>query len=256
MQFKKSWLLLTLAALCVVLAPTAALASEGVPLGERLPLWSIIPFVGMLLSIAIFPLVNAHWWEANQGKVAAFWSLVFIVPFTIVYGWRESVYQLYHSILLDYIPFIILLFGLFCVAGGIVLRGNLRGSTKVNVIILLIGSIIASWIGTTGAAMLLIRPLIRANNWRKYKVHTIVFFIFTVCNIGGSLTPVGDPPLFMGFLRGVPFFWTTIHLLLPYVMNIAALLLVYVLLDRHFYKKEITEGNDKSSGVADEGALR
>lgn len=256
MQFKKrTTVLAAVFVLLLLMIPAAAFAGEHEPLGNRLPIWSIIPFVGMLLSIAICPLVNSHWWENNQGKVSAFWSAVFLVPFIIGYGWRETVLELYHSILLDYIPFIILLFGLFCAAGGIVLRGNLRGTPRLNVIMLALGTLIASWIGTTGAAMLLIRPVIRANSWRKHRKHTIVFFIFSVCNIGGSLTPVGDPPLFMGFLRGVPFFWTTEHLLLPYLMNSAIILTVYYIMDRALYKKDLAD-EDRSKEVLDEGALR
>lgn len=173
--------------------------------GATLPVWSIIPFVGMLLSIAIVPLVKPHWWEKNMLAVAIAWSLVFVIPFAVSYGPGEALFRLLESVLLDYIPFIVLLLGLFVVAGGIVLRGTLIGTTKVNCLLLLIGTLLASWIGTTGAAMLMIRPVIKANAWRKHKVHIIVFFIFLVANIGGSLTPLGDPPLFMGFQRGVPF---------------------------------------------------
>lgn len=255
LPFKK-WTPLAILTAVLLLAPSLAFAAEIEPLGDRLPIWSIAPFVGILLSIAIWPLVNAHMWEAHQGKISAFWSLVFLVPFVIFYGWRETVFELYHSILLDYIPFIILLFGLFCVAGGIALRGNLVGTPRVNLIMLTIGTLIASWIGTTGAAMLLIRPLIRANSWRQQKKHTVIFFIFLVCNIGGSLTPVGDPPLFMGFLRGVPFFWTTEHLLAPYLLNSVILLTIYFFFDHHYYKKEVTAGNRPDPSKDGEGALR
>jgi len=213
-------------------------------LGNRLPLWSVLPFVGMLLSIAIFPLVNSHWWEHNQGKVSAFWSLVFIIPFFFVYGGKETLAQLLHSVVLDYIPFIVLLFGLFTVTGGIILRGTLKGSPKVNLVMLAIGTIIASWVGTTGAAMLLIRPLLRANQWRKKKKHIVIFFIFLVCNIGGSLTPVGDPPLFLGFLRGVPFFWT-MNLIYPMAFNAIILLVIYYFIDRHYYKQELALGSQE-----------
>lgn len=257
MQKKMNWQMLavlTIGLLCLM--PEAALAAEHTPLGERLPVWSIIPFVGMLLSIALAPLINAEWWENNQGKTAIFWSLVFLVPFTIAYGPGETIMELFHSILLDYVPFIILLFGLFCATGGIVLRGKLRGTPKVNVIILLIGTLIASWIGTTGAAMVLIRPLIRANKWRIRKKHTIIFFIFLVCNIGGSLTPVGDPPLFMGFLRGVPFFWTLQHLWQPYVLNSAILLLVFFIMDSRAYKKDLADLGGKIPDDGEEGKLR
>jgi len=222
---------------------------EGDALGNHLPLWSVLPFVGMLLSIAIFPLVNGHWWEHNMGKVSAFWAVVFFVPFLIAYGAGVAFYQLLHIVVLDYVPFIILLFGLFAVSGGIILRGSLRGTPKVNLTMLLIGTLLASWVGTTGASMLLIRPLIRANEWRQKKTHMVVFFIFLVSNIGGSLTPVGDPPLFLGFLRGVPFFWT-MNLLGPMAFNAIILLVIYFFLDRYYYSKEVGLGLDLTPSSA------
>ncbi|MDO4280546.1 MAG: sodium:proton antiporter [Peptococcaceae bacterium] len=240
MKHKKLMSLLTLVVMALLL-PQAAFAS-GEELGQQLPLWSLIPFVGMLLSIAIFPLVKEHWWEKNQLWVALFWSAVFLVPFFIAYGANETIYQLIHTIILDYVPFLLLLFALYAVAGGIVLKGSLVGTPNVNTIILLIGTVLASVIGTTGAAMVLIRPLIRANEWRHRKMHTIIFFIFLVCNIGGALTPVGDPPLFMGFLRGVPFFWPTIHVLPLYIFNSVVLLVVYHFVEMSRYKKDLAEG--------------
>lgn len=219
-------------------------------IGELLPLWSIIPFVGMLLSIAIFPLAKPEWWEHHMLHVAIFWALLFLVPFTIAFGVQESAHKLVHSVLLDYVPFIVLLLGLFVVAGGIALKGTLIGTTKVNVIILLVGTALASWVGTTGAAMLLIRPLLRANKWRKYKAHIVVFFIFLVANMGGCLTPLGDPPLFLGYLRGVPFFWTIEHITPIMLMNVVILITVFVLLDRRYYKKEQAEGRSPQD-VAD-----
>lgn len=216
-----------------------ALASGGEELGNRLPLWSVLPFVGMLLSLAIIPLVNGHWWEHNMGKASAFWSLVFLIPFFIAYGGAITIEQLLHSIVLDFIPFIVLLFGLFAVSGGIILRGSLKGTPTVNITMLTIGTVLASWIGTTGASMLLIRPMIRANEWREKKTHMIIFFIFLVSNMGGSLTPVGDPPLFLGFLRGVPFFWT-MNLLGPMAFNAIILLVIYFFMDRYYYRKELS----------------
>ncbi|GEA16436.1 MAG: hypothetical protein PWR22_394 [Moorella sp. (in: firmicutes)] len=214
-----------------------AWASGGNELGHLLPWWSVLPFVGMLLSIAIFPLVNVHWWEHNMGKVSAFWALVFFIPFLIAFGSGTAFFQALEVYLLDYLPFIILLFGLFVVSGGIILRGTLQGTPAVNVLLLLVGTALASWVGTTGASMLLIRPVIRANEWRRYKAHIIIFFIFLVSNIGGSLTPVGDPPLFLGYLRGVPFFWT-MRLIVPMGFNVIILLALYYILDSYFYRKE------------------
>ena len=206
--------------------------------GARLPIWWIIPFVGILLSIAIFPLVfDSHFLVHHGGKMSLAWGLIFAVPYLIAFR-GEAFYDILHIYLLDYIPFIILLWGLFTVAGGILVRGTLRGTPIVNTLLLLFGTIIASWVGTTGASMLLIRPLIRANAYRKNKVHLIVFFIFLVSNIGGSLTPIGDPPLFLGFLRGVPFFWTTTALL-PHMLFISVILiLLFFVIDTFMFKRE------------------
>ena len=210
-------------------------------LAGLLPVWSILPFVGMLLSIAIIPLVNAHWWERHMLKVAVFWSLAFLVPFGFFFGSHYLIFNFLEIMLLDYLPFIVLLFGLFTVTGGIILRGSLAGTPRTNLALLLIGTMLASWVGTTGASMLLIRPLIRANQWREQKSHIVIFFIFLVANIGGSLTPIGDPPLFLGFLRGVPFFWT-MRLLPAMLVNIAVLLLILYIIDNSFYKDELAAG--------------
>ncbi len=213
-------------------------------LGEMLPLWSVIPFVGMLLSIAIMPMVNEEWWEKHQLHVAVAWALIFLVPFAAVFGFEHTAEELSETIVGDYIPFIVLLLGLFVASGGIHIKGTIAGTTKNNVIILLIGTALASWIGTTGAAMLLIRPLLRANQWRKCKVHVVVFFIFLVANMGGCLTPLGDPPLFLGYLRGVPFFWTLEHIWPILILNVILLFVVFVFIDRHFIKKEGKEGQE------------
>ena len=206
--------------------------------GAKLPLWSIIPFVGILLSIAILPLVlDSHFLVHHGGKMSLAWALIFAIPYLAVFK-GEAFYDILHIYLIDYIPFIILLWGLFTVAGGILVRGTLRGTPLVNTVLLLIGTAIASWVGTTGASMLLIRPLIRANGYRKSKVHLIVFFIFLVSNIGGSLTPLGDPPLFLGFIHGVPFFWTTTALL-PQMLFISAILIaLFFVIDTFMFKRE------------------
>lgn len=213
-------------------------------LGHLLPLWSIVPFVGMLLSIAIIPLVKPHWWEHHQLHVALFWSILFLVPFTIGFGFHHLYESLLETIVLDYIPFLTLLFGLFVVSGGIAIKGSFSGSTKCNLVFLALGTALASWIGTTGAAMLLIRPLLKANAWRRRKAHIVVFFIFLVANIGGCLTPLGDPPLFLGYLRGVPFFWTIEHIVPVFLLNTILLLGLFFLIDRRFYASEKEEGNE------------
>ncbi|MBF0199404.1 MAG: sodium:proton antiporter, partial [Planctomycetes bacterium] len=210
--------------------------------GSTLPLFWAIPFAGILLSIALFPLVMEHFWHQNYGKVALFWAVLFAVPFYYSFG-SDAIYEFVHIIMLDYVPFIILLATLFTAAGGICLKGSLRGSPIVNTAILALGASLASVMGTTGAAMLLIRPLIRANKWRTKKVHLVVFFIFLVANIGGSLTPLGDPPLFLGFLKGVDFFWT-MNLLSPMLITCAILLVVFYVFDTALYKKEGTPPDD------------
>jgi len=207
-----------------------------IDLGEILPLWSCIPFACMLLSIALFPLVAAEFWHHNFGKISAFWAALMAIPFLVAYK-GTAIYEILHIILADYIPFIILLWALYTVSGGILLRGSLRGTPVVNVTMLTIGTLLASWMGTTGAAMLLIRPFLRANNYRKNRTFMVVFFIFLVANVGGSLTPLGDPPLFLGFLHGVSFFWTL--KILPHMLLVAVLLLVlYFFLDTYHYRKE------------------
>ena len=206
--------------------------------GKDLPLWSIIPFVGILLSIALLPLIfDSHFLVHHGGKMSLAWGLIFGIPYLIAYG-GDAFHDILYIYLIDYIPFIVLLWGLFTVAGGILVRGTLRGTPVVNTLLLLIGTVIASWIGTTGASMLLIRPLIRANAYRKSKVHLVVFFIFLVSNIGGSLTPLGDPPLFLGFLHNVPFFWTTTALL-PHMLFMSVILIaLFFIIDTFMFKRE------------------
>lgn len=235
--------------LLIILAGIPALsfasgsAHEGVPhldgsIGNLAIFW-IIPFVGILLSIAMFPLVAPNFWHHNFGKISAFWVVSFIVPFLFKEGFNVTLYEILHVGLLEYIPFIILLLSLFTISGGVQLTGSLVGTPFLNTIILLIGTILASWMGTTGAAMLLIRPLIRANSFRKNKTHIIVFFIFLVANIGGSLTPLGDPPLFLGFLKGIDFFWTTSAMLAPMSFMVVSLLIIFFALDTYNYGKEL-----------------
>ena len=220
--------------------------------GSILSIYWVIPFAGILLSIAIFPLIAPHFWHKNFGKVSLFWSISLLIPLLITQhiGFSVTLYEVLHVGLLEYVPFIILLLALFTISGGVRLKGSLVGKPIVNVLIILIGTLLASWMGTTGAAMLLIRPLIRANQKRKYKVHTVVFFIFLVANIGGSLTPLGDPPLFLGFLKGVSFFWTTSAMFLPMLMVVCYLIVVYFFMDSYLYKREdisVIENDDNTN---------
>jgi Na+/H+ antiporter NhaD/arsenite permease-like protein len=196
-------------------------------------LW-VAPFVGMLLSIAVAPLIAPNFWNNHYGKASAFWGVAFLLPFAFAYGFDLALYTALETLFLDYLSFIIL----FTITGGIYLSGSLAGTPKVNTGILLVGTLLASWMGTTGAAVLFIRPLMRAISHRKYKVHTIVFFIFLVANSGGSLTPLGDPPLFLGFLRGVDFFWTLKHMFAPFLFLSTILLILYFIIDTMLYNKE------------------
>lgn len=219
-------------------------------LGATLPIAYVIPFVCLLLCIAVMPLVAGAFWDKYKPVFVTVLSLAFLIPFAIQYGFGTMGEKLLESVIGDYLTFIVLLFGLFCVAGNIELAGDLEGKPKTNIIMLLIGTVLASWIGTTGASMVMIRPLIRANRWRKRKAHIMVFFIFLVSNIGGCLTPVGDPPLLMGFTRGVSFFWSLGHLWPMLLLNVVILLIVFAIFDSRAYKKDLADGlkpEEKSS---------
>ncbi|WP_372529228.1 sodium:proton antiporter [Piscinibacter sp.] len=223
-------------ALVLALLPLASHATDFD--GRALtPVWGV-PFAGLLLSIALCPLLVARFWHHHFGKVSAAWSLAFFVPFAVVFGPSVAASGFVHALVGEYIPFIVLLTTLFVVAGGIYIRGNLHGSPRMNVGLLAIGALLASFMGTTGASMLLIRPLIRANDNRRHVAHVVVFFIFIVSNAGGSLTPLGDPPLFLGFLKGVEFFWTVRQILPETLFLIAALLAIFYAIDSHYYHKE------------------
>ena len=219
-------------------------------LGAGISLVFAIPFVGMLLCIAICPLVIPEKWEKWRWLFVLFWSLLFLIPFALTYNVPTMVDQLLESLVGDYLTFIVLLFGLFCVAGNICLEGDLAGTPKTNVLLLLIGTALASWIGTTGASMVMIRPILRANRWRSKCVQTVVFFIFLVSNIGGCLTPIGDPPLLMGFMRGVPFTWELQHLLPIMALNVVLLLAIYFVMDQRAYRKDLAAGRKPLNGGA------
>lgn len=226
---KTPWLAL------IALAPQLAQAADID--GARLaPLWGV-PFAGLLLSIALMPLLAPGFWHHHFGKVAAAWALAFLLPFAFAFGPQAAGASLVHALVAEYIPFVILLTALFTVAGGIHIRGNLHGSPGLNTAILAIGAVLASFMGTTGASMLLIRPLVRANDNRRHKAHVVVFFIFIVSNAGGSLTPLGDPPLFLGFLKGVDFFWTVGHIFPETLFLVGMLLALFYGLDSWYYHR-------------------
>ena len=207
-------------------------------------LWGV-PFAGILLSIALMPLLAPIFWHHHFGKVAAGWALAFLVPFALVFGPGAAGASFVHALVAEYIPFVILLTALFTVAGGIYIRGNLHGSPALNTAILAIGAALASVMGTTGASMLLIRQLIRANDNRKHTAHVVVFFIFIVSNAGGSLTPLGDPPLFLGFLKGVDFFLTVSHIFPETLFLVGSLLAIFFVMDSWYYhrREEVLRGD-------------
>jgi Na+/H+ antiporter NhaD/arsenite permease-like protein len=207
-----------------------------VDLGTLLPAWSALPFAGILVSIALFPLLAPEFWHRHFPKVSTTWALLFAVPFVLRFG-GQATHELVHVAIVDYVPFLVLIATLFAIGGGIHVAGSLRGTPGVNVVIMLIGTALASVVGTTGAAMIMIRPLLKANRARHHRAHTVVFFIFLVANIGGGLTPLGDPPLFLGFLHGVPFFWT-FDLWREVAFTAAVVLGIYWLHDLHYWRRE------------------
>ncbi|MBS7808294.1 sodium:proton antiporter [Variovorax sp. PCZ-1] len=219
----------------LLLMSTSAFAAE-VDGKQLTAIWGI-PFAGILLSIALCPLLTPQFWHHHFGKVAAFWALLFLVPFAIKFGASAAGAAFVHALLAEYIPFVILLTALFAVSGGIYIKGNLHGSPLLNTSILAIGAVAASFMGTTGASMLFIRPLIRANDNRQHKMHVFVFFIFIVSNAGGSLTPLGDPPLFLGFLKGVDFFWTVRYIFPETLFMVGSLLAIFYVMDSYYYHK-------------------
>ena len=221
--------------------PLSVFAAEGSKAPSTVPVWLCIPFAGLLLCIAVMPLVKAEWWESHQPLVVALWIILMVVPFAFVYGAGKTAETVLDCIVNDYLTFIILLFGLFCVSGNITMEGDFAGSPRVNVGLLALGTLLSSCIGTTGASMLMVRPVIKMNSWRKRKGHIMIFFIFMVSNMGGCLTPIGDPPLLMGFMRGVPFFWS-LHLFPVLIFNMVILLFVFYQIDKRSYRKDIANG--------------
>ena len=226
--------------------PLIATAASGA-LGARLPLWSVAPFGLMLLAIAVLPLVIPHLWEHNRNK-----AVLSAILGTPVATWMASLEPaVVGHTAYEYVAFMILLGSLFVISGGIVLRGTLSGTPGLNTAFLGIGGLLASLVGTTGASMLLIRPLLRANSVRKRTAHVVIFFIFVVSNAGGLLTPLGDPPLFLGFLRGVPFLWT-LRLIPEWLFVNGVLLLVFFFVDSTLFRREdiATPGDLDEAAVA------
>jgi Na+/H+ antiporter NhaD/arsenite permease-like protein len=197
-----------------------------------------LPFAGILLTIAVAPLAVRRFWHHHYGKLAFAWAVLTLAPMATLHGVDTALGVLSHALLGDYLGFIAILFALYVVAGGILVSGTMRGTPLTNTLTLAFGTLIASVVGTTGAAMILIRPLLRANAARLHNVHVVVFFIFLVGNIGGALSPLGDPPLFIGFLNGVDFFWPLKNLWQPTAFVAVCVLVLFVLVDFWFYRKE------------------
>jgi Na+/H+ antiporter NhaD/arsenite permease-like protein len=227
-------------------AAHAAPALDGAHMGWP---WAL-PFIGILLSIATGPLLFRKIWHDHYGKIAFGWALLTLVPLAIAFGASAALDGLVHAMLAEYMSFIVLLFALYTVAGGLLITGNLGGKPRSNALVLAFGACMASVVGTTGAAMILVRPLIRANAGRPHNAHVVVFFIFLVANIGGALTPLGDPPLFVGFLHGVSFFWTAQHLWLQTVLVASLVLAIFFAIDTWKFRAESpAPANGKSAPI-------
>jgi Na+/H+ antiporter NhaD/arsenite permease-like protein len=216
--------------------------------------WAL-PFVGMLLSIAAGPLLFPKIWRRHYGKITAGWSLLTIGSIALVHGAPAALAAVIHAILAEYVSFIVLLFALYTVAGGILVTGRLPGAPLVNTAALALGTVMAGIVGTTGAAMILIRPLIRANAARPYNAHVVIFFIILVGNVGGALTPLGDPPLFAGFLRGVDFFWPAQNLWRQTLLVAGPLLAAFLALDVWRYRNDARSSVPAAEPVGVRGAI-
>ncbi len=208
--------------------------------------WWALPFGAMLLSIAILPLATPDFWHRAQGRIAVFWASAFLIPTAMVHGVPAAAGAMLHALLKEYTPLLILLVALYATGGGIAVRGHLHGSPGQNTLLLAVGALLASVMGTTGAAMLMVRPVIRANLARRRNAHVLVFFIFLVANAGGGLTPLGDPPLLLGLLGGVDFFWTVRHMAAPVLLLCALLLGIFHLTDRWFWSHESQAPGDRA----------
>ncbi|KAJ3333397.1 hypothetical protein HDU93_008574, partial [Gonapodya sp. JEL0774] len=230
------------------------------PLLPNLSIGYVIPFVGQLLSIALGPLINAHFWEHWYPVFSALWALSFPNFEHFSDGILFALWEVLHALIADYIPFIMLITSLYTAAGGLVVRGALSGQPGVNAVLLFTGTILASVFGTTGASMVMIRPILRSIAHRKYRVHTVVFFIFLVSNIGGCLTPIGDPPVFLGFLRGVDFFWPLINTIFPFLFTGGVVLITYFCIDVYLWRRErrqmMAESGDMEGGEMEHRAKK
>ncbi|KAJ1553432.1 hypothetical protein HK096_007860, partial [Nowakowskiella sp. JEL0078] len=200
----------------------------------------VIPFFALILSIALFPLFSRtnHFWEKYYWIVVLVCSVALLIPFAVQYSPLLMVFSLIEVLLDEYVPFVLMVGSLYIVSGGIVLEGKLPGTPLTNTLLFLIGIPLASIFGTTGASMVLIRPLLHSISHRVHDTHTVIFFIFIICNMAGGLTPIGNPPVFVGFLAGVDFFWPLINVILPTVLSCGYLLMVYYAIDLYYFRQE------------------
>ncbi|MDP4840192.1 MAG: sodium:proton antiporter [Alphaproteobacteria bacterium] len=211
--------------------------------GTTLSFWWAVPFGGILLSLALMPIIAGHFWHNHFGKIAAGWSLITLGMISYQFGLKEAFHEVLLTYFHEFIPFIIFILSLYVICGGIKIDITTKPNPYFNTTFLAITTFVSSWIGTTGAAMLFIRPFLHVNENRPNKRHLVIFFIFLVCNIGGSLTAVGDPPLFLGFLNGIDFFWPTTHLFGPFLTVSIPLLVIFYFFDKRAFKKEGLHNN-------------
>lgn len=211
--------------------------------GTILSFWWAVPFAGILLSLALMPIIAGHFWHNHFGKIAAGWTLITLAMISYQFGLGAALHEVLLTYLHEFIPFIIFILSLYVICGGIKIDIITKPNPYFNTTFLAITTFVSSWIGTTGAAMLFIRPFLHVNEHRPHKRHLVIFFIFLICNIGGSLTAVGDPPLFLGFLNGIDFFWPTTHLFGPFLTVTIPLLVIFFFFDKQAFKKEDISSN-------------
>jgi Na+/H+ antiporter NhaD/arsenite permease-like protein len=216
--------------------------------------WAL-PFVGILLSIAVGPLLFPKVWHAHYGKIVLAWAVLTVAPLAVFQGGAVALATVLQVMLSDYVSFILLLFALYTVAGGILISGSIRTSPWTNVGIVALGTVMASFVGTTGASLILVRPLIRANERRRHNVHVIIFFVLLAGNIGGALTPLGDPPLFVGFLHGVDFLWPAQNLWLQTVIVSVLVLAIFVIVDLWLFRYETAQDQPLSEPLRLRGLI-
>ena len=218
--------------------------------GASLGLVWLFPFGALLGSIAIFPIFMPYFWHRHFGKIALFWTGSLLIPYSLMFGIPASLDVIVHALITEYLPFVVILFTLYTLSGGILIWGNFQGTPRQNTSLLAIGTLLAGLMGTTGAAMLLIRPLLKANLRRQHKLHVVIFFLFLVANIGGGFTPLGDPPLFLGFLKGVSFRWTVEYMFLPVLFVGSLVLILFYVIDNYYFKKEIFPSSESHNDAS------